>query len=307
MGATLEEDLELVMRKGVWRAFPEVAQLRSLSVYQAATPGDDQGSGYSVLSDVLKSALVEWRIVSPSDGEAMEKLLALKRTAGRRTLNGATGLREEAGKVFGVGYDQFSRRIEPNLFARFASFLRDWTGNVGKPEARSIVHFNFADIARIAETVHRTVEQQCAPDIVITMSGPGSFAASYMMKFNARDVPVLMAVTFPAREDLSAAELNFRIGAEMSGCLIFRTTKWSIYVPSVVRYLPIGTQITLVDDRAVTGEAQDALKQHLTELGFSVRCVALFAPSKLAIDGRIIGHCIDGPFEMPWGSSRGRT
>ena len=65
--------------------------------------------------------------------------------------------------------------------------------------------------------MHRRIEQQFSPEVVVTMSGPGSFAAWFCMSFDSRDVPVVVCNTFPqGRESGTMLEL-FAEAAEASG------------------------------------------------------------------------------------------
>jgi len=99
------------------------------------------------------------------------------------------------------------------------------------------------DVSLSWETTHlllnklqRDIETAFAPDVVVTMSGPGSFAACYCMGLNPRDVAVIFATTFPKRNERNASHQIFRRAAMASGWIYIDTNKWEV-LPSVTRTL----------------------------------------------------------------------
>lgn len=153
----------------------------------------------------------------------------------------------------------------------------------------------------------RRLERQFEPDLLITMSGPGSFAACTLMRLNVRDVPVLVATTFPGMGEPNRAERAFATAAVKSGAVHLRTAKWSIYLPSLVRHLPAQHRVALVDDRVVTGESQLLTRKLLIGMGYQVACAALFANPGAPVPDLMVGREIPALFQLPWGSARGRA
>lgn len=159
--------------------------------------------------------------------------------------------------------------------------------------------------------LNRKIESQFAPDIVVTMSGPGSWAAFYGMILRTRNIPVVTAVTFPISSEQESAYLRVR-DALASDCWIeLRTTKWLIYIPDIFKKLPLATKILLFDDRIVSGESQILLSSWLKERGFeNVRTAALFisaAGVTTSVSPDFVGRSVGRDFTMPWGPKRGRT
>lgn len=295
--------MRLLIRQGAWAAFPNLEEMPRRWPDLVGLDGK-RACGARALEQVLRDALADWHRESPRDAAAMDRLLGLGHH-GRRVLNGPHGLRTSAGRLFGdVGWDQFSRQYEGPLVERFVDFLQRWDGRQGP--AAPMTSLGFADVECTAVSLHRRLEREFRPDLVITMSGPGSIAACYMMRLDPRDVPVLVAVTFPRREHVSAAETEFAAAARAADTVHLRTSKWSIYLPEVVRHLPRGHRIALVDDRVMTGESQRLVRQTLTDLGYRVTCAALFANPGVAGPDVMIGREIAGPFQMPWGPADGR-
>ncbi|MDP8931857.1 MAG: hypothetical protein M3O70_25625 [Actinomycetota bacterium] len=301
MGATLEEDLHKVIRHGVATAFPSLTALRSLRYYHAHAVDDSPGVGAKVIRQLLTTAAAEFDPGPRS--EAIKALLAVKKE--KRKLNGPDGLRQAAGDYFGVGWDQFSRTLEKPLVADFAVFVETWDRGQREPGGQPL-RFTWDDIHATADRMYRQLEQQFAPDVVVTMAGPGSFAAIYTMRLNPRDVPVVVAVTFPKREEAMTGELQFRAAATANGWTGFSTPKWSVFVPDVIFCYPKGSRVVILDDRVITGESQALLHRMLTEAGMDARCAALFAPKETQVKDLIVGRYVEGTFDMPWGPSRGR-
>lgn len=307
MGNTLESELHDVVKRGVWASFPTLAGFRAWQPFIDAGGTSDIATGSRILARTIKSALVAWQDAAPKDALAVEKLLDLDSHRGKRVLNGPGGLRTHAGQVYNVSWDQFRRKYEDGLLRAFAGFLGAWVGAPALPASlQPEIHLSFDALERSARDLHRTLEQQLSPDLVITMSGPGSFAACYMMQFNPRDIPVVMAVTFPRRNTQSDVERQFARATQISNGFHVETSKWSIYLPGALRHLPVGYRIALVDDRVLTGDAQAAVRIELEGLGYQVSCAALFSAGESRIPDLLVGRKITGAFQMPWGTARGR-
>jgi nucleoside phosphorylase len=158
--------------------------------------------------------------------------------------------------------------------------------------------------------LNREIEAKFKPDLVVTMSGPGSWAAFYCMSLRNRNIPVICAITFPFSEEKSTSYRAFRNALVQGQWIELRTPTWLIHLPDVFQNLPVETKILLFDDRIVTGASQKQLKHLLRDRGFSeIRTAALFvsgnAKSKQSpLD--YVGHRVGPEFTMPWGTKHGR-
>lgn len=305
MGAGLEDDVRTVVQHGVVSAFPSLGHLRALRYYQIHASVDNAVLGVPVVRNLLRLAAAEFDPGQRSN--AISDLLAVELDGKKqRKLTGEGSLREKAGRHFGIGWDHFYRTIESDLVRDFAEFLPIWdrSQQVGAQVRQQL---EWIDIERAADQMWRSLERDFSPEIVVTMSGPGSFAAIYTMRLSPRDVPVVMAVTFPYRDDPHQEELQFRRVATQNRWIGLSTAKWSVFVPPVLSSYPHGSRVLVLDDRVISGETQALLHRMLTAQGLNVRCAALFGPRESALDGTIIARRIDGEFDMPWGPSRGRT
>lgn len=314
MGGTLEDDLELLVREGLFSSFDSLQALRLLRTYLARGGTDTAAQGAPVLRHLLEDALTDWHRDPEAPGkqtvhayrDSMKALLALGQE-GKRTLNGEEGLRGRAGRHLGVGYDQFGRQYHKPVVKAFADWLPVWdlqsrqTAAIAEPSTMT-----WEMITNVCGRVSRQIEMDWKPDFVLTMSGPGSIAALYSMKIAARDVPVLMAVTFPRREPMRREERDFQRASGSAGWPAVETTKWKVYVPDVVRHYEPGSVGVIFDDRVISGTTQQLVKEYLSGLGLSVYCCALFAPEARREQMDFVGRYIEGEFEMPWGDQRGR-
>ena len=310
----MEADLEDVIRRGLRRAFPDLTALRALEKYQRSDADDNPETGVRALRSVLQQCLYDWpsELTHAGGGtqqrDAMQALLTLSNDGrGKRTLNGPDGLRSKAGAFLNVQASQFYKQYEKPLVADFAMWLAEWdllpSATSGRDEQR---FFSWEEVTSLCGRMARHIEREWAPDLVLTMSGPGSVAALYCMKVASRDVPVIVATTFPRREVMRGPELGFARATEAAGWLRCQTEKWNVYLPDVLFRMEQGARIAIVDDRVVTGETQRLVSSVLRDHGCEVLCAALFAPEARRDLLDFTCKYMDGDFEMPWGDARGR-
>jgi len=155
--------------------------------------------------------------------------------------------------------------------------------------------------------LQRDIETAFAPDVVVTMSGPGSFAACYCMGLNPRDVAVVFATTFPKRDERNTSHQLFRKAAKASGWINIDTNKWDVYLPNVIAHLPAKSRILIFDDRVISGETQRKVKSALQAYDYDVRCAAMLAGDEIASQLDFIGQIRNDDYYMPWGSKHGRS
>jgi nucleoside phosphorylase len=195
--------------------------------------------------------------------------------------------------------------------ANAAAFMFSVLSNIDKSNLKTDTpteqFISWETIHSILNTLYREIERNFAPDLVITMSGPGGFAACYCMGLNPRDIPVLFATTFPRREEPSSSHSMFRQVAEIGGWLPLSTEKWDVYLPNAITLLPPNSKILIFDDRVITGETQRKLKLELKRYGYDVRCAAMLASDDVADQLDFIGSRVNNDYIMPWGRKRGRT
>ncbi len=310
-GESLVGELRQIIVDGLPAAFENLVALRQLESFKTRTRSESSAEGVVAMQQLLTESLNKWGI--DSYRRSMGALLCFDK-AGRhnRALNGARGLRQQAAVPFNVGFDRFKREWEPKVIAAFAEWLLLCDQQSDGPSSSAHVDhsptiISWDEVERVTHRIYRDVERSFHPDLIITMSGPGSFAACYYMKLNARDAPVLMCVTFPRHESPNYTESDFLRAAKAAGWRVFQTARWTVYVPNVLTHYPSGSRILLLDDRIVSGQTQQHMRIMLEEEGFDVRCGALFAPPKQRERLDFIGRIVSGDFEMPWGSNHGRS
>lgn len=158
--------------------------------------------------------------------------------------------------------------------------------------------------------LYRDIEATFRPDLIITMSGPGSWAAFYCMSLRPRNAPTIAAVTFPRRDSAQSELSDFEQAIDSQAWIRLDTDRWHILIPNIFLKLRKDAKILIFDDRVLTGNSQRELKSLLANMGFKeVKTAALFS-KKSAADARLsldfVGHVFDGDFETPWGKDRGR-
>ncbi len=155
--------------------------------------------------------------------------------------------------------------------------------------------------------MHERIESEYAPDLVLTMSGPGGFAAFLTMSYSTRLVPTLAAVTFPAREPAVRTEVLYQEASASQTWEVLSTDKWRVYLPGALAGYPKRTRVLLFDDRVLSGTTQRIAREHLESIGLEIRTAALVTSSENAGKVDYVGLIVDDRFRMPWGTDRGRT
>lgn len=195
----------------------------------------------------------------------------------------------------------------PKLSREVQQILASFPDTKTIPTLTDHLGISFESASSLLHELHRQIEGKFQPEIVLTMSGPGSFAACYCMSLNSRNTPVLMAATFPLGGVISDAHQAFRSAAKEALWVQVATSKWDVYIPDVLWEYPKGTKVLILDDRVVTGDTQERVKGLLQDGGFDVRCAAMLAtkhPASHHLD--FFGRVTEDEYYLPWGSKRGR-
>lgn len=175
---------------------------------------------------------------------------------------------------------------------------------VAKPR---LTVLDWESIKTTVATMHDEIESEFAPHAVLTMSGPGSFAAFLALSINPRYVPVIAAVTFPANGRTSRAEATYKKAARLDTWQVLKTGKWTVYLPRLLVKYPEGSRILIFDDRVISGTTQRLARDHLEANGMEVRTAALVVSTNNVMNVDYFGVVIDDSYSMPWGTDRGRT
>ena len=180
-----------------------------------------------------------------------------------------------------------------------------------RPKRVDVPTLEWSQIMPILNTMYRRIEALFPPDVILTMSGPGSIAALYCMGLRPKATPVLVCVTFPLGTLNNKEVIAFCDAAEKHRWIKLKTDKWLIFVPSVIESYSKDANFLIFDDRIISGASQEALRSTLMKMGFkNVKCAAMiWSPVELAskVDIEFKGQEISGRFYMPWGSSQGRS
>lgn len=270
------------------------AILRSLAaVQQLVFVGFGDG-----LSDPNFSALGTWLKTKLPDNE--NQPIVLSRTANVKALE-ILG-RQRGFSVIDVG------ATFADLELYLARLLRDATDSIGLSNEAPIT-YDWPSLSTKLNRLARRIERHSLPDLVLTMSGPGSFAAGYCLAQFSHDPPLIVAVTFPKKPHVSAAADRFGELASAAGWLHIETSRWQIFIPGIIRDFGPGTRALILDDRVVGGNSQRQVAQLLRDLEYEVTTAALVAhPDRVtAGDVDIYEERTDRDFTFPWGSKYGRN
>jgi hypothetical protein len=176
------------------------------------------------------------------------------------------------------------------------------------PTSTAEVNYDWASLQIKLARLNRRVRREWDPELVIGMSGAGSFATSYCMALDSTETPVVHAVTFPKTSGRSARNLWFRAAADNSQWKHFESTKWDVFLPNILSHLPAPTRILILDDRVIAGNMQRKVAEWLTdELGHEVRRAAIVVHPDAAASVNWYEEIQSGEFTFPWGGRRGRA
>ncbi len=279
VGEDMVVEIKRIISHGLAESFDGVPRLRQLRAVTREIRGMSKTEGIVILQRVLADALQSWEL--DSYRRSMGALFAFD-TAGRhnRALNGPRGLRQQAAAPFGVGFDRFKREWELKVIESFVEWLLVRDEMLSEVTSGPVRVITWAEFERVCQRLHRDIERVFNADLIVTMPGPGSFAACYFAKLSARDIPVVMCVTFPMRTEASYPESDFGRAASEVSWPVFETERWRVFLPDVLYHYPSGSRVLLLDDRVITGETERDLESALAERGLQVRSAALFAPPK---------------------------
>jgi nucleoside phosphorylase len=180
-----------------------------------------------------------------------------------------------------------------------------------RPEAGTAPTLDWSQLQPILNSMYRRIDALFPPDLIITMSGPGSVAALYCMGLRPKPTPVLVCVTFPKESGTNTEVVAFSSAADANHWFKLKTDKWIIYVPGLISQYPRDSKILIFDDRIITGASQEKLLATLAAEGFTnVKCAAMIcdvSEMKAKITIEFKGLEVRGQYFMPWGSKQGRS
>jgi hypoxanthine phosphoribosyltransferase len=160
---------------------------------------------------------------------------------------------------------------------------------------------DWTSVQQLLARVTRRIRRDYQPDVVITMSGPGSIPAFLQLASDGKDVPVVAATTFPA----NGLGEPVRTAAREAGYYHVKSSKWDVLIPPLVDLLPKGAKVLLFDDRVRSGETHRLVRVRLESKGLEVRSAALIVSKEgkettswYAEESEI--------FSFPWGDQDGR-
>jgi hypoxanthine phosphoribosyltransferase len=159
----------------------------------------------------------------------------------------------------------------------------------------------WTSVQQLLMKVTRQIRRNFKPDVVITMSGPGSIPAFLQLASDDKDIPVVAATTFPT----SRLSNSIKKAAREGGYFHVKSSKWDVLIPPLVEHLPKGTKILLFDDRIRSGETHQLVRAQLERKGFEVRSAALIVSKEGKNTASWYAEESD-TFSFPWGDQDGR-
>jgi adenine/guanine phosphoribosyltransferase-like PRPP-binding protein len=303
--ASISRDLALLVNPGLDAAFPRLAVLPTLQCVQARLRSTNDGAHRQAIRRMVEDAFDELRRTSPEYAKAAKALLVL----GPRTST-ADARRRAAGDALGKSGQTFKRHHETRVLRSLADailLVDASTPTVDSATGSRVIDVGWQTIQSTLHTMHREIEHEFEPDVVVTMSGPGSFAAFMCLAMDPRDVPVIACTTFPNRERPSSTHQVFAAASKGGTWKVVETQKWLVYLPTTLAEFPSKSRMLIFDDRVVSGHTQREVRSILEEAGYEVRSAAMIVSSASSELVDFHGVVIDDDYALPWGTRRGRT
>lgn len=170
------------------------------------------------------------------------------------------------------------------------------------------VTFSWDHTVAILGGMARDIEEDFQPEMVLTMSGPGSFVACYFLGVVPREPMLFVAQTFPVKHERRTLTASQQELLESSGYRMVQTNKWDVALPPALVRAPRGTRVLILDDKVISGTTQRVVRELLeADYGLDVRCAGLTAQHE-PVDGRLewVGEVCEVLHYFPWGRSTGR-
>lgn len=301
---TIIRDLSRLVNPGLEAALETLELLPKLRATEQRVRSGTRSGLRAAVRRLVEDAIAEVRADAPEYAAAADDLLVL----GPKTTD-AKERRRAAGARLGKTGPNFRRHFEAGVLASVGDAIVTLEERASQepPAVPRVVDVPWQTIQTTLHAMHRTIEQSFEPDAVITMSGPGSFAAFLCLAMDARDVPVIACTTFPYRERPTSSHRVYELAARDGTWHTVCTSKWVVYLPAVVGSFPSRSRILLFDDRVVSGDTQREVRRLLEEAGYDVRTAAMIVGSDSMQRVDFYGLVIDDDYALPWGTKRGRT
>jgi len=188
-------------------------------------------------------------------------------------------------------------------------FLADLAKDIaGSPPSTSATKaLGWDEMQLYLNRLHTRIRREFIPDLVLAMSGPGSIAPAYCWSLDPEDVPLLTAVTFPKRSVGDGRFTQFRDCAAKAGWIHHESRKWHVFLPDVLKYMPVASKILLFDDRVIGGRVQEAVAALLEAQGYVVKRAAVIAHPDAVSKLDFYEIKTEDDFLLPWGGKYGRS
>ncbi len=169
---------------------------------------------------------------------------------------------------------------------------------------RKIKRYEWKDIEIGIEELSKKIFNNFNPDVLLSLSGPGSIIANLMLTKTAKYIPLYVGIS----RKINTKDFSF----EPQISKTITTSRWKTYIPDEIFKL-INKKIAIIEDTVITGDTLNELVKVLTKNGIkrkNILTVALFA-TELALSSNKGPNVYwiklqDSDFYLPWGKSLGK-
>ncbi|WP_131831201.1 MULTISPECIES: hypothetical protein [unclassified Frankia] len=301
LNSRIYEDLKRLINPGLVRAHGdgELTTLPHLASVRRKRSGTSKRGELHAIRTVVLGAIEQLGL--PTSAAAKE-LLALESNPTRVEFR-----RDRAARAIGLQSGQgFKSHRQSALLKELADTIEHLEESIHESlKTQTPIVLEWPVIQMAIVRMHANVDRSFAPELLLTMSGPGSFAACYFSTLSSRDVPLIVCTTFPRRDDRLPSHSIFERAATASNYVRIDTSKWVVYLPNLLFELPTKTRVLILDDRILSGETQNTVAEKIGGR-FDVRRAAIIAHTSALSMLDYHGMVLDDDYIMPWGSKHGR-
>ena len=131
-----------------------------------------------------------------------------------------------------------------------------------------IRRFDWDDIGLGIKSISKDVFEEFKPDLLLSISGPGSIISNLLLAQTSNYVPLYVGVSRRLDEQVPRCTPNYRHKVT--------TSKWEIYIPDEI-FKFTNRKVLICDDCVLSGDTLSGLVNVLTNNGFDRRNILTMA------------------------------
>ncbi|MFE3846179.1 phosphoribosyltransferase family protein [Thermoplasmatota archaeon] len=169
---------------------------------------------------------------------------------------------------------------------------------------QKIKKYDWKDVEIGIEEISNKIFKKFQPDVLLSLSGPGSIVANLMLTKTAKFIPLYVGIS----KKINSKDFTF----EPQKMKTITTTRWKTYIPDEIFKLN-NKRIVIIEDAVITGDTLNKLVNVLIKNGIkrkNILTISLFT-TELAVSSNKGPNIYwikqkDSDFYLPWGNCLGK-